>query len=183
MASDNHVGYCEDDPIRKDDSIRAFEEILKIANAQDVDFLLLGGDLFHENKPSRQTMYRTMQLLRRYCLGDKAIGFQVVSDQSVNFPDTSIVNYEDPHFNIALPVFSIHGNHDDPAGGGGYSAMDLLNSANLVNYFGKCDRVDEIDNYPVLITKGRTRLAIYGMGNVRDERLHRTFKANKGIGE
>lgn len=26
------------------------------------------------------------------------------------------VNYEDPHFNVGLPVFSIHGNHDDPAG-------------------------------------------------------------------
>ena len=26
------------------------------------------------------------------------------------------VNYEDPNFNIEIPVFSIHGNHDDPAG-------------------------------------------------------------------
>ena len=26
------------------------------------------------------------------------------------------MNYEDPHFNVGLPVFSIHGNHDDPAG-------------------------------------------------------------------
>lgn len=25
-------------------------------------------------------------------------------------------NYEDPNYNVALPVFSIHGNHDDPAG-------------------------------------------------------------------
>ena len=26
------------------------------------------------------------------------------------------MNYEDPNYNIAIPVFSIHGNHDDPAG-------------------------------------------------------------------
>jgi len=26
------------------------------------------------------------------------------------------VNYEDPNFNVGLPVFTIHGNHDDPAG-------------------------------------------------------------------
>ena len=26
------------------------------------------------------------------------------------------VNYEDPDINIAIPVFSIHGNHDDPSG-------------------------------------------------------------------
>lgn len=28
------------------------------------------------------------------------------------------VNYEDPNLNIAIPVFSIHGNHDDPQGTG-----------------------------------------------------------------
>jgi DNA repair exonuclease SbcCD nuclease subunit len=28
------------------------------------------------------------------------------------------VNYEDPNFNIGIPVFSIHGNHDDPQGAG-----------------------------------------------------------------
>jgi len=27
-----------------------------------------------------------------------------------------VVNYEDPNYNISIPVFSIHGNHDDPAG-------------------------------------------------------------------
>jgi len=28
------------------------------------------------------------------------------------------VNYEDPNLNIAIPTFSIHGNHDDPQGTG-----------------------------------------------------------------
>lgn len=26
------------------------------------------------------------------------------------------VNYEDPDINVSVPVFSIHGNHDDPSG-------------------------------------------------------------------
>ena len=26
------------------------------------------------------------------------------------------VNYEDPHFNVKIPIFSIHGNHDNPSG-------------------------------------------------------------------
>ena len=26
------------------------------------------------------------------------------------------VNYENPNMNIGMPVFSIHGNHDDPTG-------------------------------------------------------------------
>ena len=25
-------------------------------------------------------------------------------------------NYEDPNFKVEMPIFSIHGNHDDPAG-------------------------------------------------------------------
>ena len=33
----------------------------------------------------------------------------------VSFP---AVNYEDPNLNISIPVFSIHGNHDDPQGTG-----------------------------------------------------------------
>lgn len=47
--------------------------------------LLLGGDLFHENKPSRTTLVRVIETLRRYCLNDRPIQFQVVSDQTVNF--------------------------------------------------------------------------------------------------
>lgn len=50
-----------------------------------VDFLLLGGDLFHENKPSRTTLVKAIEILRRHCLNDKPVQFQVVSDQTVNF--------------------------------------------------------------------------------------------------
>lgn len=94
--------------------------------------ILLGGDLFHDNKPSRTTLYKTMELLRRYCMGDRPIQFRLLSDQSINFKDKyafvsqlifiylfvrfATVNYEDPNYNIAMPLFSIHGNHDDPAG-------------------------------------------------------------------
>ena len=43
-----------------------------------------------------------------------------MSDQSLNFKNVwGRVNYEDPNYNIDLPVFSIHGNHDDPTREGG----------------------------------------------------------------
>lgn len=50
-----------------------------------VDMLLLGGDLFHDNKPSRPTVVRAVQLLRQYCLGDDPIQFRILSDPAVNF--------------------------------------------------------------------------------------------------
>ena len=49
----------------------------------------------------------------------------------------SQVNYENPDVNISLPVFTIHGNHDDPSGENNYAAVDIMSSVDLINYFGK----------------------------------------------
>ena len=38
------------------------------------------------------------------------------------------VNYEDPDINVAIPVFSIHGNHDDPSGVRGLLSHYLIMS-------------------------------------------------------
>ncbi|CRK15174.1 hypothetical protein BN1723_010551 [Verticillium longisporum] len=80
VATDNHVGYEERDPIRKDDSWRTFDEIMEMAKKEDVDMVLLGGDLFHDNKPSRKSMYQVMRTLRRNCLGMKPCELEFLSD-------------------------------------------------------------------------------------------------------
>jgi double-strand break repair protein MRE11 len=185
VISDTHLGFMEDDPIRGNDSFVTFEEALQAARDHRVDFLLHGGDLFHDNKPSRKTIHRTMELMRTYCLGDRPVKVTVLSDQKLNFANVGSssrfhrVNYEDPNFNIDLPFFTVHGNHDDPAGSGALSALDLLSVANFVNYFGKVASVDNITLYPILLQKGVSRVALYGLGNIRDERLHRTFQQQK----
>ena len=46
-----------------------------------VDFILLGGDLFHENKPSRMVLHHTMELLRHYCMGSRLCPIEFRSDQ------------------------------------------------------------------------------------------------------
>ncbi len=181
LASDNHLGYCEKDPIRTNDSFAAFEEILQTAVEEEVDMVLLGGDLFHENKPSRMSVFKAISLLRKYCLGDKQIEIKVVSQQEENFRNKR-VNYEDPNFNIGLPVFSINGNHDDPtreSGTEALSACDILSAGNFLNYFGTANRINDINIKPVLIEKGSTKLALYGLGAVRDERLSRMFSKDK----
>lgn len=78
-------GVWEKDEIRKDDSFVTFEEILQYAQEQAVDLVLLGGDLFHDNKPSRSTIVRAIDILTRYTLSDKPVKFQVLSNQSENF--------------------------------------------------------------------------------------------------
>ncbi|CZT45889.1 related to recombinational repair protein mus-23 [Rhynchosporium secalis] len=177
IATDSHVGYEERDPIRKDDSWKSFDEVMRMAKDQDVDMVLLAGDLFHDNKPSRKSIYQVMRSLRQNCLGDKPCELQFLSDANEVFDGAfNIVNYEDPDINVAIPVFSIHGNHDDPTGDGHLCSLDLLQVSGLLNYFGRTPESDRIDIKPVLLQKGSTKLALYGMSNVRDERLNRTFR-------
>lgn len=178
ISTDNHLGYLEKDPVRGDDSFRAFEEVLQIAKANEVDMLLLGGDLFHDNKPSRSTLMKTMRLLRQSCMSPEgAIHLAVRSDPA-------IVNYMNPTVAVSLPVFVIHGNHDDPTGGAGLdalSALDLLAEAGLVTYFGKMGNSKRIEVSPILLQKGRTALALYGIGNIRDEVLYQTWAKERNV--
>lgn len=54
--------------------------------------------------------------------------------------------------------------------------MDLLQVSGLINFYGRAPESDNIQVKPVLLQKGNTKLALYGMSNVRDERLFRTFR-------
>ncbi|KAK9402501.1 double-strand break repair protein MRE11A [Crotalus adamanteus] len=182
VATDIHLGYLEKDACRGNDTFVTLDEILKLAQENEVDFILLGGDLFHENKPSRKTIYTCLELLRRYCMGDRPIQFEILSDQSVNFGFSKFpwVNYQDENLNISIPVFSIHGNHDDPTGADGLCALDILTCAGLINHFGRSPSVEKIEISPILLQKGNSKIALYGLGSVPDERLHRMF-VNKQV--
>ncbi|KAH9171107.1 Metallo-dependent phosphatase-like protein [Lactarius sanguifluus] len=191
LATDNHIGYLERDPIRGQDSVNTFKEILHLAVKNDVDFILLAGDLFHENRPSRDCLYQVMSLLREYTLGDKPVQVELLSNPDegkaagYSFP---AINYEDSNLNVATPVFSIHGNHDDPQGAGpegALCALDMLSAAGLVNYIGKVELplsdipADGIAVRPVLLRKGNTHLGLYGIGNVKDARMHFELRSNR----
>jgi double-strand break repair protein MRE11 len=59
---------------------------------------------------------------------------------------------------------------------GFYAALDLLQASGLLNYYGRTPESDKINVKPVCLQKGKTKLALYGLSNVRDERLFRTFR-------
>ncbi|XP_057605103.1 double-strand break repair protein MRE11 isoform X2 [Hippopotamus amphibius kiboko] len=181
VATDIHLGFMEKDAVRGNDTFVTLEEILKLAQENDVDFILLGGDLFHENKPSRKTLHTCLELLRKYCMGDRPVQFEIISDQSVNFGFSKFpwVNYEDGNLNISIPVFSIHGNHDDPTGADALCTLDILSCAGFVNHFGRSMSVEKVDISPVLLQKGSTKIALYGLGSIPDERLYRMFVNKK----
>jgi double-strand break repair protein MRE11 len=105
IATDCHLGYMEKDEVRRHDSFQAFEEICSIAEKKHVDFMLLGGDLFHENKPSRSTLVKAIEILRRYCLNDRPVPFQVVSDQTLNFQNTFVSKHSHSSFFFLYIIF------------------------------------------------------------------------------
>ena len=180
VTTDNHLGYMEKDAERGADSFVSFDEALTIGKEELVDFILLGGDLFHENKPSRDCLTKCQKMLREHCFGTKPIEFEIVSDENINFGHTGFphANFNDPNLNVSIPVFSIHGNHDDPTGVQNLCVMDTLAAAGLVNYFGKSNTACQqgINIVPILLQKGVTKLAIYGLGAIKDERLHNMFE-------
>jgi double-strand break repair protein MRE11 len=85
VATDNHVGFKEDDPVRGDDTWQTFQEIMRLAKDRDVDMVLLGGDLFDKHDPSRKSMMKVIEGLRMNCLGDKPCELEFLSDGSEVF--------------------------------------------------------------------------------------------------
>lgn len=43
-------------------------------------------------------------------------------------------------------------------------ALDILSCAGLLNHFGRSTSVEKIDISPILLRKGRTKIALYGLG-------------------
>ncbi|XP_033606873.1 double-strand break repair protein MRE11 isoform X2 [Cryptotermes secundus] len=62
-----------------------------------------------------------------------------------------------------------------PTGPGSVSSLDLLSASGMVNYFGKWTDLTRVEISPLLMQKGVTRLALYGLSHLKDERLARLF--------
>ena len=61
LSTDNHLGYAENDTVRGNDSFAALEEVLYLAKFYRCDMVLLAGDLFHDNRPTRRTLYKASE--------------------------------------------------------------------------------------------------------------------------
>lgn len=57
--------------------------------------------------------------------------------------------------------------------------MDMLAASGFVNYFGKVPNLDYLKFQPILLRKGKSLVAIYGIGSMNDDRLFRLFQEEK----
>lgn len=182
VATDIHLGfdYSKKRGGHSDDSFIAFEEILKYGKDNEVDFILLGGDLFHDTKPTQTALLKCVELLRKYCLGTRECNLEFLSDSELVFRHCAQkhVNYEDPNLNVSMPIFTIHGNHDDPSFGT-VGSIDVLSATGLVNYFGKWTDVTRVVIPPIILKKHNTHVALYGLSYINDQRLSRLYRDEK----
>lgn len=179
IATDNHIGCYERDAQRSYESYSAFAEVLDGAKNSGADAVLLGGDLFDVNVPTRATQLKTLRLLRTAVMGSTAVYLSAAYNRGVlhHAPPFEHLNYENPDWNVALPVFVIHGNHDDPVEGS--SAIDVLAEAGLVNYFGAQESQDEFVVSPIRLEKGGSRVALFGIGYYADMRYNALLRQGK----
>lgn len=90
----------------------------------------------------------------------------------MNFPKSlkNAVNYENPNLNVSIPIFTIHGNHDDVINS--TSALDVLSSTGLINYFGQWKDLEKIQVSPIVLQKNESIIALYGLNHIPDRRLN-----------
>lgn len=118
-----------------------------------------------------------MQILAKYCIGEE--NATIKSDCSLNF--------NNPKANVSLPIFSIHENHDGSSGLNSISPLYVIHSGGFIN---DSERVSDVDNIELklILIKGNVKIALYGLGYIKDRRLYKTFlkgnvKYSKHLGE
>ena len=87
--------------------------------------------------------------------------------------------YAQHHITLLLP--HIHTQE------GALCALDVLSVSGLLNYMGKIDLpISDADApstgiaiRPVLLRKGNTNLGLYGVGNIKDQRMHFELRSNR----
>ena len=179
ITTDNHIGYKENDPYVELDSYNNFKEVLQICNKLgNVDFMLNSGDLFHDNYFSSKNLNFITDLLVNTCLNDSPITFK-----TEHKPDYLNLNYDDENINVGLPIFIINGNHDygNSIGTENVSILKILSNLKLINYLGNFNIVDneDVEVEPVILKKGNTQLNLYGLSNIKEERLNKLIRNNR----
>ena len=66
-------------------------------------------------------------------------------------------NFKNENLSVELPIFIIHGNHDNPSGIENISTIDIFSNRE-VNYFGKINNSNEFEILPILFIKGTTKV-------------------------
>lgn len=122
-----------------------------------------------------------MQIVSKHVFGHREHNFEVRNE---NDPST-VPNFKTGLINIKLPIFCIHGNHDQLKGNAPHfkSILEIGQTTKLMNYFGKhLSDIGHLEIKPICFSKVRPSdgkkigVALYGIGHIHDNRLRNYFE-------
>ncbi len=147
IFSDTHLGFGEGSE-RAEDSFLALSQALEIFKEKNVDFILLGGDVFDSVEPSHDSLYNAIKCLSflKSCRCDIAASVEKQGEK------------KDFRFS-SVPIFAIHGNHEY-LGKDRKSALDVLSQAGFLFYFHASK---------IVVSKGNEKAAVFGLGAVPEK--------------
>lgn len=169
VTTDNHLGHHVDDKITGNDSFVALEEVLQIGQDSAVDLVLFGGDLFDKQEMDSSVLNKCVDIMR------KTIGRKREFDQLLDLEKTNEIKI-DEH---SIPAILINGNHDAPMNPNSGGNVDTLEKTGFFKWIGKVTNFDFLEVHPIFVIKKEIKIAIYGFGYIKDERLNKLLKENR----
>ncbi len=100
VISDMHLGYGEGTP-REEDSYRQTEEAVDKALEEDVDLILLAGDIFDKKTPNQETLSRALKILKKPLM-------KKGKNVEIKEPERAKEKLSEN----GVPVVAIHGTHE-----------------------------------------------------------------------
>ena len=71
--------------------VACIEEALELSHGVNADFVLLGGDLFHEHRPSADTYFKASKIFNKHVFGEPT---QEVQFNTINYEKQALTNLQ-----------------------------------------------------------------------------------------
>lgn len=148
IFSDTHLGFDKKGE-RNSESFDNLSQAIQLCLDEQVDFILLPGDVFDEPVPSHSSLFNAIKC---FSLAKKGASNVTLVLEKNN--DSKVLNY------FGIPILTIHGNHEY-RGKEFRTALDVLDLAGSLVYFhaGK-----------IVVEKENERVCVFGLGAVPEKR-------------
>ena len=150
IISDTHLGFAPEK--RPSEAFEQAKSAFELALQENVDFVLMPGDIFHRHVPKQETFIEAFKLFSLFRNAEK-------SDLKIFREKKDRTERKEVAFN-GIPVVVIHGTHE-------YRSKDFLNAIQVLD---AADFAVYMHAQQVIIEKGTERVVIHGFGGVPEKK-------------
>ncbi len=157
VIGDLHLGFSYNTE-RRDDSFRQAEEAINLALSENVDIIIMTGDIFDSRVPSQEVLGRAMRLFLRPLTKPSNVRLVDLINKSKSELSGTVFN--------GTPIVAINGNHDR-RGRGFTNPVQLLENAGLLI---------RLHTSTIVFEKNNEKVAIHGMSYVPEQYARNVLK-------